>query len=86
MASLMAAYGRLPVTMARGEGVRLWDDAGGEYLDALSGIAVCSLGHANPAISEAIADQASQLMHVSNLYNIPHLDIFHTPGTFCCPE
>ncbi len=71
MASLMAAYGRLPVTMARGEGVRLWDDAGGEYLDALSGIAVCSLGHANPAISEAIADQATQLMHVSNLYNIP---------------
>lgn len=71
MASLMAAYGRLPVTMSHGEGVRLWDDAGGEYLDALSGIAVCSLGHANPAISEAIADQARQLMHVSNLYNIP---------------
>lgn len=71
MASLMAAYGRLPVTMVRGEGARLWDDAGGEYLDALAGIAVCSLGHSNVAISEAISDQARQLMHVSNLYNIP---------------
>ncbi|MFT5893171.1 MAG: acetylornithine/N-succinyldiaminopimelate aminotransferase [bacterium] len=71
MASLMAAYGRLPVTMVRGEGVRLWDSEGGEYLDALSGIAVCSLGHSNPAISEAISDQARQLMHVSNLYSIP---------------
>lgn len=71
MASLMAAYGRLPATMVRGEGVRLWDNEGGEYLDALSGIAVCSLGHCNPAISEAISDQARQLMHVSNLYSIP---------------
>lgn len=71
MASLMAAYGRLPVTMVRGEGVRLFDSEGGEYLDALSGIAVCSLGHCNVAISEAISDQARQLMHVSNLYSIP---------------
>ena len=71
MASLMAAYGRLPVTMTRGEGARLWDDTGREYLDALSGIAVTALGHANPAISQAIADQAQSLMHVSNLYHIP---------------
>ncbi|MFT5044339.1 MAG: acetylornithine/N-succinyldiaminopimelate aminotransferase [Porticoccaceae bacterium] len=71
MASLMAAYGRLPVTMVRGEGVRLWDSEGREYLDALSGIAVCSLGHCNAAISEAISEQARQLMHVSNLYGIP---------------
>ena len=71
MASLMAAYGRLPVTMARGEGVRLWDIEGKEYLDALTGIAVCALGHANPAISDAISEQARELMHVSNLYNIP---------------
>ncbi len=71
MASLMAAYGRLPVTMTRGEGARLWDDTGREYLDALSGIAVTALGHANPAISEAIADQANTLMHVSNIYHIP---------------
>jgi len=67
----MAAYGRLPVTMIRGKGVRLWDDSDTEYLDALSGIAVCALGHADPAISTAIAEQAQELMHVSNLYRIP---------------
>lgn len=71
MSSLMAAYGRLPVTMQRGEGARLWDDQGREYFDALGGIAVCALGHADPAISEAVADQARQMMHVSNLYRIP---------------
>ena len=71
MDSLMAAYGRLPVTMTRGEGARVWDDNGREYMDALSGIAVTALGHADPAISEAIADQACSLMHVSNLYHIP---------------
>lgn len=71
MASLMAAYGRLPVTMTRGEGARVWDDTGREYLDGLSGIAVTALGHADPVISKAIADQASCLMHVSNFYHIP---------------
>lgn len=71
MASLMAAYGRLPVTMVRGDGARVWDDTGREYLDALSGIAVTALGHANPAISHAIAAQAESLMHVSNLFHIP---------------
>lgn len=71
MASLMAAYGRLPVTMTRGDGARVWDDTGREYLDGLSGIAVTALGHANPAISQAIADQAQSLMHVSNLFHIP---------------
>jgi acetylornithine aminotransferase len=71
MASLMAAYGRLPVTMQRGEGVRLWDDQGREYLDALSGIAVCALGHADPVIAEAVSAQAREMMHVSNLYRIP---------------
>ena len=71
MASLMSAYGRLPVTMTRGDGARVWDDTGREYLDGLSGIAVTALGHANPAISQAIADQAQKLMHVSNLYHIP---------------
>lgn len=66
----MSAYGRLPVTMARGEGATLWDTEGRSYLDALSGIAVCSIGHANPALAEAIADQAGKLLHVSNLYGI----------------
>ena len=71
MASLMSSYGRLPVTMKRGKGVRLWDDADNEYLDALTGIAVCALGHADPAISNAISEQSRELMHVSNLYHIP---------------
>jgi len=71
MASLMAAYGRLPVTMVRGEGARVWDDKGREYLDGLSGIAVTALGHSDPVITEAITDQASTLMHISNYYHIP---------------
>jgi len=70
MTSLMAAYGRLPVTMDRGEGALVWDDQGRAYLDALGGIAVCALGHSDPDIREAIADQAGRLMHVSNLYKI----------------
>jgi len=49
----------------------VWDDAGNEYLDAISGIAVCGLGHTHPAVSKAISEQAATLMHVSNLYNIP---------------
>jgi len=71
MASLMSAYGRLPVTMQRGAGTRVWDVNGQEYFDALTGIAVCSLGHSNPAIAAAVADQATTLLHCSNLYNIP---------------
>lgn len=78
MASLMAAYGRLPVSMERGKGVRLWDENGKEYLDALSGIAVCSLGHADDAVQQAIADQASKLLHVSNLYSIPEQEALGT--------
>jgi len=54
--ALMNTYGRLPVTLVRGEGARVWDDSGREYLDALAGIAVCGLGHAHPAVAEALAD------------------------------
>lgn len=68
---LMSAYARLPVAFARGEGARLWDDAGNEYLDALAGVAVCGLGHAHPAITQAISEQAACLLHTSNLYRIP---------------
>lgn len=71
MASLMSAYGRLPITMSHGKGAQLWDDTGKEYIDALSGIAVTALGHADPAITRAVSEQAQQLMHVSNLYHIP---------------
>jgi acetylornithine aminotransferase len=67
---LMATYRRLPVTFARGEGVWLWDTADRRYLDALSGIAVCGLGHAHPAVREAVCDQAGSLIHTSNLYQI----------------
>ena len=56
----MATYKRLPVTFARGEGVWLWDDDGKRYLDALSGIAVCGLGHAHPAVRDALCEQAGQ--------------------------
>jgi acetylornithine/N-succinyldiaminopimelate aminotransferase len=68
---LMATYRRLPVAFVRGEGVWLWDTDGRRYLDALSGIAVCGLGHAHPAVREAICDQAGLLVHTSNLYRIP---------------
>ncbi|GAB6391975.1 MAG: acetylornithine aminotransferase [Treponematales bacterium] len=64
----MDTYHRLPVTFVRGEGARLWDDAGREYLDFTSGIAVNCLGHAHPAVTQAIAEQAAKLIHVSNYY------------------
>ncbi|SDW88785.1 aspartate aminotransferase family protein [Thiocapsa roseopersicina] len=67
---LMATYKRLPVAFARGEGVWLWDTEGRRYLDALSGIAVCGLGHAHPAVRDAICEQAGLLVHTSNLYRI----------------
>ena len=69
---LMSTYARLPVEFERGEGVWLWDTEGRQYLDALSGIAVCGLGHAHPDVARAIAEQAARLVHTSNLYGIPH--------------
>lgn len=68
--ALMSTYARLPVTFTRGEGVWLWDTEGRRYLDALAGIAVCGLGHAHPAVSAAICEQARTLVHTSNLYRI----------------
>ena len=64
----MQTYGRLPVAFVRGEGTKLWDSEGNEYLDFLGGLAVTALGHAHPAVADAIADQARTLLHVSNLY------------------
>jgi len=66
----MATYNRLPVTFAHGEGVWLWDVSGKRYLDALSGLAVCGLGHAHPAVHQALCEQAKDLIHTSNLYRI----------------
>ena len=67
---LMTTYKRLPVTFERGEGVWLWDDSGKRYLDALAGVAVCGLGHAHPAVRDAICEQAGRLIHTSNIYRI----------------
>lgn len=68
----MNTYGRLPVNFIKGEGCYLYDEQGQRYLDALTGIAVCGLGHSHPAVAQAIAEQAKTLMHTSNLYGIPN--------------
>lgn len=71
MTTTMPTYNRIPVSFVRGEGAYLYADNGDKYLDALAGIAVCGLGHAHPAVTKAIADQAGTLIHTSNLYQIP---------------
>jgi acetylornithine aminotransferase len=73
--TLMNTYGDRPLTFVKGQGCWLWDDKGNAYLDALGGIAVCGVGHANPAVAKAIADQAHTLVHTSNLYNIPQQQV-----------
>jgi len=65
---LMRTYRRAPVDFVRGEGARLWDADGKEYLDFLAGISVCSVGHCHPAVLAAVREQAGELMHVSNLF------------------
>ena len=69
--SIMATYKRLPVAFSSGAGAWLFDQAGDRYFDALSGISVCSIGHANPVVSAALCEQAGKLVHTSNLYSIP---------------
>ena len=68
---ILPTYGRFQLAPVRGAGCRLWDETGKSYLDFCTGIAVCSLGHCHPRLVEAICKQASQLLHVSNLYQIP---------------
>ncbi|MGD1863544.1 MAG: aspartate aminotransferase family protein [Phormidesmis sp.] len=68
---VMATYGRFPIAMDRGQGTRLWDSAGREYLDFVAGIATCTLGHCHPAMVTAATAQIRKLQHVSNLYYIP---------------
>src|SRR3954453_20934992 len=65
---VVPAYARMPVAFVRGEGARLWDAAGDEYLDFQTGLAVTSLGHSHPAVVAAIAEQAARLLHVGNLF------------------
>jgi acetylornithine/N-succinyldiaminopimelate aminotransferase len=66
--AVMATYARNPVEFVRGEGTRLWDDEGNEYLDFLTGISVAQLGHCHPGVVEAVREQAGRLMHVGNLF------------------
>ena len=70
MSAVMQTYARLPVTFSHGEGVYLYDTGGRRYLDAIAGIAVNGLGHAHPAVTAAIRQQADKLVHTSNLYRI----------------
>lgn len=61
-------YKRFPLVLVRGEGCRLWDQSGKEYLDFVGGIAVCALGHSSPVVTDALVEQSRKLVHVSNLY------------------
>ena len=72
----MQAGRRLPLTIVRGQGTRVWDDAGNEYLDFVAGIAVVALGHADPELAEVIAEQARTLITVSNIfYTEPQIEL-----------
>ncbi len=67
---------RVPITLVRGEGTRVWDDAGNEYLDFVAGISTDNLGHAHPAMLRAIREQSEQLIHVSNIfYTVPQIEL-----------
>ena len=68
----MGNYQRLNVSFVKGDSVYLFDNKGRKYLDALSGIAVCGLGHAHPKLVELLTNQAKDLWHTSNLYNVEH--------------
>ncbi len=65
---MFPTYTRFPVTLVRGEGCRVWDEDGAEYLDFVGGIAVCALGHCSPIVSRVLREQSERLVHVSNLY------------------
>ncbi|MBN3949278.1 MAG: aspartate aminotransferase family protein [Nostoc sp. NMS7] len=69
--AVMSTYARFPLALERGAGCRVWDTQGREYLDFVAGIATCTLGHAHPAMVEAVTRQIQKLHHVSNLYYIP---------------
>ncbi|ABC28608.1 acetylornithine aminotransferase [Hahella chejuensis KCTC 2396] len=69
--TLMNTYGRLPIAFTHGEGCWLYDTQGNRYFDSVTGIAVCGLGHAHPAVSEAVCNQSKKLLHCSNLYQVP---------------
>ncbi|MCD6304797.1 MAG: acetylornithine transaminase [Deltaproteobacteria bacterium] len=73
---MFTTYGRFPVVLVRGEGCRVWDENGKEYLDFVGGIAVCALGHSSPVVTQALDEQSRRLVHVSNLYYTrPQVDL-----------
>ncbi|MDR3555143.1 MAG: aspartate aminotransferase family protein [Syntrophobacteraceae bacterium] len=73
---IFGTYARFPVAFVKGEGCRLWDDTGKEYLDFLAGIAVCGLGHCHPEVTRTIEEAARKLIHVSNLfYTYPQVEL-----------
>ena len=74
--NIFSTYARLPVAFVRGNGCRLWDEQGKEYLDFLAGIAVCNLGHCHPDVTRVMCEQAATLVHVSNLfYTRPQVEL-----------
>src|SRR4051812_41097589 len=89
----MNTYGRLPIALSHGRGVRVWDVNGREYIDALAGIAVNTLGHAHPKLVAALQDQVSKIIHSSNYYHVPNQEKLAaklaelsglTNAFFCC--
>ncbi|RTZ68861.1 MAG: aspartate aminotransferase family protein [Aquificaceae bacterium] len=72
LSHLTPNYARLPVKFVRGEGARLYDEEGKEYIDLISGIGVNSLGYAHPKLTKAICEQAKELIHISNLFEVPY--------------
>ena len=74
--AIFSTYKRFPIVLEKGEGTSVWDTQGRQYTDFVSGIAVCSLGHAHPRIAACVAEQAKKLVHVSNLYyTIPQTEL-----------
>ncbi|MGA0572478.1 aspartate aminotransferase family protein [Variovorax sp. VNK109] len=71
----MNTYGRLPIALSHGRGVRVWDTNGKEYLDGLGGIAVNTLGHAHPKLVPALQDQIGKIIHSSNYYHVPNAEV-----------
>lgn len=83
MTPVMPTYARFPIAFERGEGIWIYDTEGRRYMDALTGIAVTGLGHAHPAVTKAICEQAGKLVHTSNLYEIPNQQLL---GEKLCKE
>lgn len=73
---MFKTYSRFPITLVKGQGCRVWDEEGKEYLDFVGGIAVCALGHSSPLVAEVLERQSRELVHVSNLYYTkPQVDL-----------